>query len=219
MSSFRLGICLFITLLNVSTSFVCTAFFVYQFGTISTRRKPRSPAVGQRKSRFEMIRDDIQASLNKHQFTTPGPSNLRAAYFISFGTFVSLFKDIDSAHKQTFISKYTSYLPTHDYQTLFRYLQALQIVRNRCAHGNHIITKKMTYELSPQIKLVRPPLSPFNGYATPLEAVLLFLLKTSNCAQEFKKDLRALLKKNDVILSKYPRFHSLSINVIKNLGL
>lgn len=177
------------------------------------------------KSKFDMVKENIDKALNKHPFSTPGPANMRAATFMSFGAFVDLYKNIDLQYKKAFISEYTDYLPFSNatvkdrYRILFKYLQAIRIVRNRCAHGNHVITRKLLYELTPQIDLIRQPNTPFSGQATVFEAVLLFILKKSNCSPEFQGDIKKILKKYQGVLAKYNSKHSLSNNVMQNLNL
>lgn len=179
----------------------------------------RVPSAHSPKSKFEITKQSITDNLSHHQFLTPGPSNDRAASFISFGSFLHLFQNIDSVHKAAFIQKYTAYLPAQSYDILNRYLKAIRILRNRCAHGNHVITKKMAFELSPQVKLVHPETSPFRQYGTVLEAVILFMLKNLTCREEFSAELKKILKRYQPILKKYPRNHSLSANSITNLNL
>lgn len=177
------------------------------------------------KSKFDKTKSNIENALQKHRFSTPGPGNMRAASFMSFGAFIDLYKNIDLRYKGAFIEKYTDYLPikgesvSRRYEVLFKYLQAIRVVRNRCAHGNHVITRKFLYELNPQIRLIQKPLTPFNEDATVFEAVLLFILKNSNCKEEFQQYITRILRKYHSLLKKYSGKHSFSDNVIKNLGM
>lgn len=152
--------------------------------------------------------------MSKMHFDTIGPLNYAAMYSISFGCFKTLFRYIDIQYKQSFIDKYTSHLNNHSFNVLYSYFDCIRIIRNRCAHGNHIITLKLKNDLNCHRKLVTNKLiSPLpNEYVSVFEAVLLFIIKQSNCGKEFKQKLAELFKKYNYasLLTKYVGKHSLS---------
>ena len=88
------------------------------------------------------------------KFRTIGPLNYVAMYCLSFGGFKTLFRYIDVKYKESFIERYTSHLKTNVFSVLYAYLDCIRLLRNRCAHGNHIVTLKFKNDLNPYKYLV-----------------------------------------------------------------
>lgn len=172
-----------------------------------------------KKSKFERTKKNINSCINRLKFKTMGPSNYVAMYSISFGAFKTLFRYIDLQYKTDFINKYTTHLSRHDFNILYAYFDCIRIIRNRCAHGNHIITAKLRRDLNTHINLVNNERnSPKPGsYITVFETSLLFMIKQLNCGNELRRELLSLFNKNLTLLKTYSGKHSLSSNVDLNL--
>lgn len=170
------------------------------------------------KSKFDKIKDEITKNLERYSFNTPGPSDYRALAFSSFGSFHNLFKNIDLKYKQKFIDQYTSKLPVHNYHVLNGYFSAIQAIRNRCAHGNHIVTLKLKNQLNAHISLIHRSNSPKPKInISVFDAVLIFLINVLNCGGEFKGKLKKVIAKYSEILSRYPGNYAFSPNIIDKI--
>lgn len=174
-----------------------------------------------KRSNFYLTKKNIQNYIGRMSFKTIGPLNYAAMYSISFGCFKTLFRHIDLKYKQPFIDKYSSHLNVKSFDLLYAYFDCIRLLRNRCAHGNHIITMKFKNELNCHKKIVtNPKFNPIgNGYISVFEAVLFFLIKQLNCGDEFKNKLKKLFMQNNYLqlLSKYKGRHSLSPDVVKKI--
>ena len=200
---------------SVQTSTRCSSFWEKRRFYLPDARHPRSRG---RASKFFLMKKKILGNISHLRFATPGPSNYLAMYSSSFGTFQELFKLIDGPHKAGFIAKYTSCLSRNDYRSLNAYLEAIRRIRNRCAHGNHVITLKMVNDLNnlrQSISAARPLSVP--NHLTVMESVLLFVIAELNCGQEFKSKLLSMLKRHDAIITKYSGRHSLSASTAAKL--
>lgn len=165
-------------------------------------------------SYFHKTKNNIEKSMKRMSFRTVGPLNYAAMYSISFSRFRALFRNIDLQYKQSFINKYTSHLNVHSFKLLDSYFDCIRILRNRCAHGNHVITIKLKNSFNGHLHIVdQEALSPMPGqYLSVFDAVLLFLVKQLNCGNEFKVVLSKLMKKYNYsgLLKRYKGKHSLS---------
>lgn len=153
---------------------------------------------------FERLISKIKESF-KNLGRTPNSANSYAAtYVMSFGTFVSVFKNINPSFKREFIKKYTDYLPLQDFDVLHKYLLCMRALRNRCAHGTHIVSNTLVNQLKQYSMLqnkenINPGMESFSVF----ELTLYFLILNLNCKAEFIKDLKKLLLKNKGLYSKY----------------
>lgn len=183
-------------------------------------REARAKRPGKR-SNYYLTKKNIESSMARMSFKTVGPLNYAAMYSISFGCFKTLFRYIDTQYKQSFIDKYTSHLNSQTFNLLYSYLDCIRLLRNRCAHGNHVITLKFKNDLNKYRNIVTDKsISPLPGqYISVFEAVILFLIKQLNCGEEFRKKLRTLFKKNNYskLLSIYVGKHSLSSNTLDKI--
>lgn len=151
---------------------------------------------------------------------TIGPLNYVAMYSISFGCFETIYRYIDTSYEKDFIDKYTSHLPVHDYGLLLNYFDCIRTLRNRCAHGTHIITKKFADELLKKGGnfLIAPANSPLSGqYVSMFETILIFLIKQLSCGIEFKRELKKLLISFNDLLIKYPSRHTLATDTVSKI--
>lgn len=166
-------------------------------------------------SKYAVLKKTIQQNIDKTKFNTIGPLNNVALYTSSFGTFETLYKLLKLEYKSSFIDKYTSCFPYHSYKILFAYLEGIRRVRNRCAHGTHIITTKLVNDLND----IRNKLFPLNTNQkyTSLESIIKFIIYYSKTGNEFKNKLFSLFSKHECILSKYSKRLSISSAFLKKI--
>lgn len=162
-------------------------------------------------TRFQTTKENVQSCIDRMNFRTIRNLNCAAMYAASFGSFVTLFRGIDYCYKSNFINRYTSHLGIKTNKVLSLYFSAIKAIRNRCAHGNHVATGKMKNELYSFLSLVNSSsVSPKPGiYISVFEAVLLFLIKQSNCGNLLKGELQRLFSVYKDILKRYGRKISL----------
>lgn len=173
-----------------------------------------------KKTIFCVTKNNVQGYIDRMKPLTVGPLNYVAMYSISFGCFKTLYTYIDTTYEQKFIDKYTSHLPIHTYDILLQYFECIRILRNRCAHGNHIITKKFAEQLRNNggRHIIDAGATPLPGrYLSYFEAILLFLIKQLSCGREFKKELKKLIKSFSSLLVAYPSRHSLSTDTVAKI--
>ena len=166
-------------------------------------------------SKYAILKKTIQRNIDKTKFNTIGPLNNVALYTSSFGTFETLYKLLKLEYKYSFIDKYTSCYSCHSYKTLCAYLEGIRRVRNRCAHGTHIITTKLVNDLND----IRSKLLPFstNQKYTSLESIIKYIIYYSKTGNEFKKELISLCSKYECILFKYSKRLSISSAFLKKI--
>ena len=203
--------------IQLKTDFVRTVQESTHSSSFWTKKKYYIPEAKQpgkhgKVSNYTRVKRRIFSNMNRMSFETMGPSNYAAMYSSSFGTFQDLFKYIDLPYKQEFIDIYTSHLKIHNYKILNCYFESIRRIRNRCAHGNHIISLKMVNELNGLRRtLFSNNASPNSNYHyTVMEATILFIVKQLNCGKELKHKLTVLLNKYHLLLNKYNGKHSLS---------
>lgn len=197
----------------VQSSTRCSSFWNKRKYYLPDARHPR---VRGRASKFYLMCKKIRANISRLNFASMGPFNYVAMYSSSFGTFQELFRLIDVPYKKSFVDKYTSSLKLQGYYALSPYLEAIRRIRNRCAHGNHVITLKMVNDLNnlrSSIYVASPVKIP--GHATVMEAVLAFVIGNLNCGREFQSRLVTILNKHSSILAKYNGRHSFSANSLR----
>ena len=199
---------------SVQASTRCSSFWNKRKYYLPDARHPRSRG---RASKFYLMRKKIASNMSRLSFNTMGPANYAAMYSSSFGAAQELFKLIDTPYKTNFISKYTTCLTRHDYYALNSVLEAIRRIRNRCAHGNHVITLKMVNDLNNLRGLLNSNTLNVSCHLTVMEAVLLYLCKQLNCGKEFKQRILSVLIKHHSLLAKYNGRHSLSANVANKI--
>lgn len=168
-----------------------------------------------RRSTFDLLIEKINLSVKKMIFKTRGPSNDVALYATTFGTFEQLFKLIKNDYLKEFILKYTKTLDDKTYKTLKNFIEGIRRVRNRCCHGNHIITLKMVNDLNDlRFSLTNKTIrSSIKNHISSLESIILFIVDNVSSGNVLKKKLLKIYDKNYEILSKYSGKHSLSSNL------
>ena len=121
-------------------------------------------------------------------------------------------------YKRDFIKKYTKYLPKHDFELLHKYLLCMRSLRNRCAHGTHIVSISFVNQLSQYSLLQKPEnLNPEMHSFSIFELTICFLIKTLHCGKEFEKDLKNLLSKYKKVYSKYGGKQSINPTIINKI--
>lgn len=174
-----------------------------------------------RPSDFIYTRNKIRNWINMSRLSTyNGCSNFVALHACSFGSFIDLVKYIDLRFKQSFILRYTSFLPlsVRNFQTFSSYMSCVKTVRDRCAHGAYIVTKSMDRCLSPHSRLLDFNHSPDNNKDySMLELTINYLLQYSNCKQEFRRKLKLFIERRSELLYKYSEKHAFSSQPITNL--
>lgn len=142
------------------------------------------------------------------------------AYVISFGTFVSLFKHIKPELKKDFVKKYSKKLyKKNDFQLLYKYLLCIRALRNRCAHGTHIVSNSFVNQLNQYSSIKKEEnTGPGFEFYSVLELMLKYLIDMIYCTTEFKDKLLDLLQKRKMVYSKYGGRQSINPTVVEKLS-
>ena len=169
-----------------------------------------------RHSKFYLLTKKIEGNILRMRFLTIGSVNHAAMYVSSYGTFQELFKYIHPNFKEEFIKKYTVSLKNKNYHSLNVFLEGIRIVRNRCAHGNHIISKKLDKDLSKlRPNITRKNMENIDCPITILEGLILYLSSQVFSGVELLKSFMELISKYNDLLVKYDKRISLSKNTYK----
>ncbi len=169
-------------------------------------------------SEFDFTVHKVNEALHDLNLRVSIAPNYEAFYAISYGTFLKIYKSIKPEFKKDFQDLYTTYLPTHDFKTLHSYLSCIRLVRNRCAHGNHIVSNSLVNQLNQFSWITDPSRSPKPSVPfSVFELTLYFLLHQLNCWREMKKELHNVLCKYESIYSKYGGKQSINPTVCKKL--
>jgi len=167
-------------------------------------------------SKYENTVARIESEYKKYKFDTPGPLNYVSISFCSFGSFQMLYKYINNSYKKDFIDLYTRELFSHDFKILDLILSSIKIVRNRCAHGNHVITLKLKNQLAEKssLKIAYKCIYPYLNL-TVFDCVIIYLSNRLTCSKEFKNKIRLLLDKYKKIIIKFNGRMSISKNLLE----
>ncbi len=160
----------------------------------------------------------IEESFKNLRISSKSANSYEAVYVMSFGTFVSFFKNINPNLKREFINQYTDFLPIHNFDVLHKYLLCMRSLRNRCAHGTHIVSQSFVNQLGQYSALTKDEcinkgMSNFSVF----ELTLHFMKKKLNCKNEFSKELKQLLKLNERVYSKYGGKQSINPSILTKL--
>ena len=142
------------------------------------------------------------------------------AYVISFGTFITIFKKIKPEYKKSFIKKYTKKLfKKNDYNILYKYFLCIRALRNRCAHGTHIVSNSFVNQLH-QFNYIKKEENAGKSYKnySVLDLTLKYLVDMIYCHTEFKDKLIKLLEKHKTLYSKYGGKQSINPSIIEKLN-
>lgn len=167
---------------------------------------------------FNKLKSKIEESFKNLNTPHNSANSYAATYVMSFGTFVSVFKNINPKYKRNFIKKYTKYLPRQDFDVLHKYLLCMRALRNRCAHGTHLVSNSFVNQLS-QFRSLKDPGDIKAGmeHFSVFELTLYFLIHSLNCRKEFEIELKKLLEKNKELYSKYGGKQSINPAIIEKL--
>ena len=146
-------------------------------------------------------------------------NSFAVAYVISFGTFVSMFKYLNPSLKTGFIKKYSKWLKNKDdYLLLYKYLLCLRALRNRCAHGSHIVSNSFVNQLNQYSFITKQENTgeKYFGYSV-FELTLKYLINSIYCKEEFKERLLKLLNKYRSVYSQYGGRQSINPLIIERI--
>lgn len=167
---------------------------------------------------FERLKEKIDEAFKNLATSSQSANSYAATYVMSFGTFVSVFKNINPLYKREFVKEYTKYLPVHDFNILHKYLLCMRALRNRCAHGTHIVSNSFVNQLKQFSSLKDDEcIKPGMEIMSVFELTLYFLMNTLNCRTEFERDLKGLLMLNERLYSKYGGKQSINPTIIKKI--
>lgn len=180
--------------------------------------KKREYFIFKSENEFTKFREKIEESFKNLETSSASANSYAATYVMSFGTFVSFFKNINPMYKRKFIEEYTKYLPNHGFDVLHKYLLCMRALRNRCAHGTHIVSNSFVNQLAQFSKLQNKDYVQ-NGMElmSIFELTLYFLIKSLNCGKEFSEELKSLLLKNVNLYTKYGGKQSVNPMIIYRL--
>ena len=169
---------------------------------------------------FERLMQKIHDAFANLNVSPTHKDSYAVAYVISFGTFVSLFKYLKPDLKKSFIKKYTKKMyKKNDFQLLNKYLLCIRALRNRCAHGTHIVSNSFVNQLN-QFSFIKNAENAGPGfeYYSVLELTLKYLIDMIYCTTEFKDKLIALLSKRTSLYSKYGGKQSINPTIVEKLN-
>ena len=175
--------------------------------------------ISQSEDEFNKLKQKIHESFNNLNIPYSQKDPFAVAYVISFGTFVTLFKNIKLEHKEAFIKKYSKKLyKKDDYRLLHKYFLCIKALRNRCAHGTHIVSISFVNQLNQfnyitKVENVGDSSIRYSVFDLTLE----YLIDTIYCSTEFKTKLLELLKKRRPLYSKYGGKQSINPSIIEKL--
>jgi abortive infection bacteriophage resistance protein len=170
------------------------------------------------KSDFDYLLSKISESLSNLNMSSTGASDYAAFYAMSFGTFIRVFKQIKPVYKFPFSQHYTRYLPRHDFDTIHTYLLCIRALRNRCAHGNHLVSINLVNQLN-QYSLIKDSARVTNPAldCSEFELTLLFLFHNLICFRELIRDLHVVLLAYEPVYSRYGGKQSINPTICAKL--
>ena len=161
----------------------------------------------------------IKESFKNLNLSYSTENSYAVAYVISFGTFVSMFKYTKPDIKKKFIKMYSKKLgQKENFDLLYKYLLSIRTIRNRCAHGSHIVSNSFVNQLNQfnAIKKEENTKSGRSGYSV-FELVLVYLIDNTYCKEEFKNNLIKILSKYEPVYKKYGGKQSINPSIIERL--
>lgn len=166
-------------------------------------------------SKFDELVRNINNDIAYKVFSNVPTQNVNIFYSISYGRFLRYYELLDYRYKNDFIKKhFNSQL---NYNELKNYLSSIKLIRNRCAHSNHIISPKLRSEQR------RKPLmnfsSEFGIFYTEFSKCIQFIYKTlrKDDAKSFKNDILIILDKYMHVSNKYYMMHTIDKNLNNKL--
>ena len=168
---------------------------------------------------FEQLQQNIHEAFDNLNIPYSQKDSYAVAYVISFGTFVSLYKKIKPDLKRAFITKYSKKLfKKNDYKILYTYFLCIKALRNRCAHGTHIVSNSFVNQLNQFKHITRVEnVGTDKVRYSVFDLTLKYLIDTIYCSTEFKDKLIELLEKRESLYSKYGGKQSVNPTVIEKL--
>lgn len=178
----------------------------------------RSSYIFTRDEDFMALKEKIRESFKNLNISSKTENAYAAVYVMSFGTFITMFKKINPNYKRSFIKKYTRYLPVHSYDILYKYLLCLRALRNRCAHGTHIVSRSFLNQLYQHNAITKTDYiyKTMTGLSV-FELTIRYLMKTLTCGPEASKEIKRLLVKYENVYKKYGGKQTINPSIVQKL--
>lgn len=162
-------------------------------------------------SKFDALVKKTTQDITHKVFSNSPIQNVNIFYATSFGTFLRYFELLEHRYKNDFILKHFN--SKLDYLNLKKYLNSIKLIRNRCAHSNHIVSPKLRLEQK-RTKLTNFS-NEFNIFYTEFSKCIQFIYRTLTIEdkQAFKRDLLIILDKYMKISNKYYKQHTIDYNL------
>lgn len=169
-------------------------------------------------SLFENMVYEVKESCKELAYQNVNITNNIAFYSITLGTFINIMNYIKPIYKEDFIKKYTKFLPTQDYYIFYHYMCCIRTLRNRLAHGNHIITYKLekqfqNYEEIKELNYIDNTNDDHNYF----ELILGFLYQNLSSKDEFKHELTSLINKNISLIKRNEDYIPIKSNILEKI--
>lgn len=149
---------------------------------------------------FDLMVKEVKGRMAKMNYSNDQDNeNERMFYANSYGVFLRIYKNLLNRYRMQFINKI--YITSQSFASrsnhLQCYLEGILRLRNRCAHGNHILSYKMIY----QIKfLTFDYFDDQSRLFNKFERIIYFLYQKSTSSKEFKGILIELFDKYEEVL-------------------
>lgn len=169
---------------------------------------------------YDELMKKIQESLDNLNVNRSYKDCYVVAYVISFGTFITIFKKIRPDLKKNFIKKYTKKLALkNNYNLLHKYLLSIRALRNRCAHGTHIVSNSFVNQLNQysSIKKIENIYANQSDFSI-FELTIIYMIEVLYCKEELRKGLIKLLVKYKPLYSKYGGKQSINPTIVDKIN-
>lgn len=169
---------------------------------------------------FEQLIHKIRDAFDNLNIPYAQKDAFAVAYVISFGTFINIFKNIKPEYKKEFIKRYSKKLyKKNDYKLLHKYFLCIRALRNRCAHGTHIVSMSFVNQLNQYSFICKEENVGKSSFKySVLDLTLKYLINMVYCHTEFKDNLLKLLTKRKALYSKYGGKQSINPSIIEKLN-
>lgn len=156
---------------------------------------------GKKFSHFEnMVTSANKRVKSMHYSHSNVAQNDRMFYATSYGNFLSIYNNLLSCLKIEFVNQ--MYIQENislkkRMICLGKYFEGIQQIRNRCAHSNHILSKKLTNILN---KMYIDNFDTYCKKYNKFERILYFMYKKSENSEKYKEELVKCLKKYNNVM-------------------
>jgi abortive infection bacteriophage resistance protein len=166
-------------------------------------------------SKFDELQKNVREDISGKVFSNHPIQNENIFYSISYGRFLRFFELLDSPYKNDFVKSHFN--GVYDYEGLKQYLHGIRLIRNRCAHSNHIISPKFKIEYKVMSFSIFSP--EFGLVNTEFAKCLLFVYNNLKFDDQnsFRRDILTILDKYQAVSNKYYRVHTIDFNLNDHL--